>query len=84
MANYRRTISKLQTAILGQGRAIRMNTFQFYSAEKRCMISTNILIEKQLVKNRKGEMVMKDVEIYKSVSMPDIVKFLADIYKAGG
>ena len=84
MANHRRTVKKLQTALALSGRVVRMNTRQFYSAEQKRMIDSYSLIEKRPYKKRDGTTGMKDEEIYRSCSIIDIVKFLAGLYKGGG
>ena len=84
MANYRKVASKLQTALSIKQRIVRINTYQFYSQEQERLINVHSLVEKLPRANRKGEIVMKDIEIFKSCSMPEIVKFLANEYKAGG
>ena len=70
MKNYRRTIAKLQKALLLQGRQIRMSTRQFYSEEQNRLIDFYTLTEG---KN----------DVLKTASLPEVMKFLAAEYQKG-
>lgn len=54
MPNYRKIISKLQTALSLQDRVIRMNTYQMHSKEQQRMINCYSLVEKLPRKKPEG------------------------------
>lgn len=84
MPNYRRIAKKLQSAIAQTGRIIKMNTRQFYSEEQCRLIDCYVLTESKPYKKKNGEIGTKEFEIFKSCSLPKIVKELSEIYKGGG
>ena len=84
MANYKRIARKLQTALANAGRIIKINTLQFYSEEQNRMIDSYILLEKRPYRRKDGTAGMKNFELLKTCSMPEVVKFLAELYKGGG
>lgn len=67
MKSYRKTISKLQKALLLKGRQIRMTTRQFYSEQSERLIDYYTLTEG---KN----------DVFKSASLPEVMRFLAAEY----
>lgn len=76
MANYNRMISKLQTAILGAGGKVKINTYQFYSKEQNRMINTySVLVPKWSAFRQK----LVDHEMLKTCSAVEVVKFLANM-----
>lgn len=81
--NLRGKMKKLQTAIVGTGLVIKINSNQFFSAEQKRMITSyQIATPVTMWSEKKAEWVTRDYEILKSCSMAEIIMCLADIYKA--
>lgn len=81
--NVNGNIKKLQTAIIRKGLVITINRTQFYSAEYKKVINLyKICTPIIFFDERKNKWREKDYEILKTCSMPDIMRCLADIYKA--
>lgn len=76
MANYNRTISKLQMAILSAGGVVKVNTHQFHSKEQNRMINSYSVIIPMWSDIRQK---MVDHEMLKTCSAVEVVKFLARI-----
>lgn len=76
-------MKKLQTAILKRGLVIKINSSQFYSAEQKRMITSyRICTPINYYSEKYQEWKVKDYEILKTCSVPDIIYCLIDIYKA--
>ena len=81
--NLRGKMKKLQTAILGTGLIIKINSNQFFSNEqKRVITSYQVVTPVTAWSKRKVEWVTKDYEVLKTCSMAEVIMCLADIYKA--
>lgn len=80
--NMNSIMRKLQRAILQTGLVIKIGTTQFYSPEKKRMITIYILSTRVLQKNRRGEWKEKDYEILRSASQIEVVNCLNDIWQA--
>ena len=68
MASLRALVSKLQMALMAQGRIITLNQFQAYSE------TTGRVVTKFVISEKRAE---NYVKIFESWQLPDIVKFLA-------
>lgn len=64
--NIRKTINKLQSALIAKGYIYKINTFQFYSDQQNRMITGYRITEKQ------GK---KDVELLNSCSQVEVLKW---------
>lgn len=81
--NLKGKMKKLQTAIVGTGLVIKINSNQFFSAEQKRMITSyQIATPVTMWSEKKIEWVTRDYEILKSCSLAEIILCLADIYKA--
>ena len=80
--NMNSIMRKLQRAILQTGLVIKIDTTQFYSPEKKRMITIYILSTRVLQKNRRGEWKEKDYEILRTASQIEVVNCLNDIWQA--
>lgn len=79
------TISKLQLAIkLNADKVIKLSTSQFYSEEENKMFTKYTLTTPEAKKNKKGEIKVKDEEIFSSYSKVAILKKLASIFRNRG
>lgn len=76
MASYNRIIGRLQTAILGSGGVVKVNTHQFYSEEQNRMITSYSVIVPRWSSFREK---MVDHELLKTCSTVEVVKFLANM-----
>ncbi len=63
--NIRKTINKLQSALIAKGYIYKINTYQFYSDQQNHMITGYRITEKQ------GK---KDVELLNSCSQVEVLK----------
>lgn len=70
--NIRKTINKLQSALIAKGYIYKINTFQFYSEQQNRMITGYRITEKQ------GK---KDVELLNSCSQVEVLKWFAEKWK---
>lgn len=80
--NMNSIMRKLQRAILQTGLVIKIGTTQFYSPEKKRMITIYILSTRVLQKNRRDEWKEKDYEILRTASQIEVVNCLNDIWQA--
>lgn len=76
MASLRALTSKLQTALMLQGRKITINQFQAYSEKQKRMVTKFVCNEK----NQAGKYKM----IFSSWQLADVVQFLANELNGGG
>lgn len=75
-------INKLQKALLQCGYVVKINTRQFYSEEQNRMITMYEVLHPEWVKNKKEELVKRDIQIMKpTASQIDVVKILAKKYE---
>lgn len=81
MANLRRLIKKLQTAILHTGLVVKINVYKFYSKEQKRMISKYQITTPVSCRNKHGEWKNKDYEILSTCSTVEVVECLNDIYQ---
>lgn len=73
--NYRTVARKLQTALAMSGRKISINQYQTYSAKAGRTVTKYVLSEYvQHGDNGKYQ------NLFESWSLPDVVKFLANMY----
>ena len=80
--NLRGKMKKLQTAIIGTGLVIKINSNQFFSDDqKRVITSYQITTPVTQWSDLKQEWGKRDYEIVKTCSMPEIIMCLVDIYK---
>lgn len=64
--NIRKTINKLQSALIAKGYIYKINTYQFYSDQQNRMITGYRITQKQ------GK---KDVELMNSCSQVEVLKW---------
>ena len=67
-----------------KGKKIKVNTKQYYSEKTGKMGTKYILTTSVLRRNRKGEKVVKDEELFNSYSKVEVLKYLAGLYKELG
>lgn len=70
--NIRKTINKLQSALIAKGYIYKINTCQFFSDQQNRMITGYRITEKQ------GK---KDVELLNSCSQVEVLKWFAEKWK---
>lgn len=73
--NIRKTVNKLQSALIAKGYIYKINTYQFYSKEQNRMITGYSITEKQPYKKKNGEMSVKDVELFNNCSQVEVLKW---------
>lgn len=73
--NIRKTINKLQSALIAKGYIYKINTFQFYSDQQHRMITGCRITQKQPYRKNNGEMSEKDVELLNSCSQVEVLKW---------
>ena len=66
--NIRKSINKLQKALIQSGYIYKINTYQFYSDQQNRMITGYRITEKQPYRKKNGEMSEKEVELLNSCS----------------
>lgn len=79
--NIRKTINKLQYALIAKGYIYKINTYQFYSDQQNRMITGYRITEKQPYRKKNGEMSEKDVELLNSCSQVEVLKRFSDRWK---
>lgn len=81
--NLKGRLKQLQTAIIKKGIVIKVNSNQFYSEDQgRCITSYRVVTPISKYNEYDDKWEIKDYEILKTCSMPDVILCLADIYKA--
>lgn len=75
--NIRKTINKLQSALIAKGYIYKINTYQFYSKQQNHMITGYRITQKQPYRKKNGEMSVKDVELLNSCSQVEVLKWFA-------
>lgn len=73
--NIRKTISKLQSALIAKGYIYKINTYQFYSEQQNRMITGYRITQKQPYRKKNGEMSVKDVELFNRCSQVEVLKW---------
>ena len=73
--NIRKTINKLQSALIAKGYIYKINTYQFFSEQQNRMITGYRITEKQPYQKKNGEMSVKDVELLNSCSQVEVLKW---------
>lgn len=76
--NYMRTTKSLQRALAGKGIIYKISTYQFYSVNKKMSVTGYRVTEKQAYVKKNGEISVKDVELVKTYSKVDLLKWFAD------
>lgn len=76
--NKKRIIGKLQQALIKKGIRYKINTSQFFSEEQQRMITCYSVREKQSYTKPNGEITMKDVELLKTCSQIELLKWLTE------
>lgn len=66
--NTRKTINKLQSALIAKGYIYKINTYQFFSEQQNRMITSYRITQKQPYRKKNVEMSVKDVELLNSCS----------------
>lgn len=79
MTKLKTTANRLQMALTVRGRYITISTRQFYSEQFEKMCTKYILQERQVIQGEK-----KNVTLFKTMSMIDVVTFLANELNGGG
>lgn len=77
----RKTIHKLQSALIIKGYIYKINTYQFYSDQQNRMITGYRITQKQPYRKKNGEMSAKDVELLNSCSQVEVMKWFSDRWK---
>jgi methionyl-tRNA synthetase len=73
--NIRKSINKLQKALIQRGYIYKINTYQFYSDQQNRMITGCRITQKQPYRKKNGEMSVKDVELFNSCSQVEVLKW---------
>lgn len=73
--NIRKTINKLQSALITKGYIYKINTYQFYSDQQNRMITGYRITQKQPCRKKNGEMSVKDVELLNNCSKVEVLKW---------
>ena len=68
LKNYRRTIARLQRALLQHGRQVKLSSRQFYSEEQNRFIDYYVLTDGK-------------TDVLKTSSLPSVMVYLAEEYK---
>lgn len=76
--SIRKTINKLQSALIAKGYIYKINTFQFYSEQQNHMITGYRITQKQPYSKKNGEMSEKDVELLNSCSQVEVLKWFME------
>lgn len=79
MTKLKTTANRLQMALTVRGRYITISTRQFYSEQFEKMCTKYILQERQVIQGEK-----KNVTLFETMSMIDVVTFLANELNGGG
>ena len=79
--NIRKTINKLQSALIAEGYIYKINTFQFFSDQQNRMITGYRITQKQPYRKKNGEMSQKDVELLNSCSKVEVLKWFVEKWK---
>ncbi len=79
--NIKRTIKKLQTALIQKGVIYKINTYQFFCAEQNRMITGYKVTERQPYRKKNGEMSEKDVELLNTCSQVEVLKWFVEKWK---
>lgn len=72
--NIRKTINKLQSALIAKGYIYKINTCQFCSDQKNRMITGYRITQKQPYRKKSREMSEKDVELLNSCPQVEVLK----------
>lgn len=75
--NIRKTINKLQKALMQRGDIYKINTYQFFSEQQNRMITGYCIMEKQPYQKKNGEISEKVVELLNSCSQVEVLKWFA-------
>ena len=73
--NIRKTINKLQSALIAKGYIYKINTYQFFSDQQNRMITGYRITQKQPYRKKNREMSVKDVELLNSCSQVEVLKW---------
>lgn len=76
--NIRKTINKLQSALIAKGYIYKINTFQFYIEQQNRMITGYRITQKQPYRKKNGEMSVKDVKLFNSCSQVEVLKWFVE------
>lgn len=79
--NIRKTINKLQSALIAKGYIYKINTYQFYSDQQNRMITGYRITQKQPYCKKNGGMSEKDAELFNSCSQVEVLKWFSDRWK---
>lgn len=79
--NIRKTINKLQSALIAKGYIYKINTYQFYSDQQNRMITGYRITQKKSYRKKNGEMSVKDVELLNSCSQVEVLKWFVGEWK---
>lgn len=72
--NIRKTINKLQSALIAKGYIYKTNTYKFYGKQQNRMITGYRITQKQPCCKKNGEMSEKDAELLNSCSQVEVLK----------
>jgi hypothetical protein len=70
-------IKRLQKALAARGKIYKINTNQFYSNDQKRFILSYRVTEKQVIEKPDGQKVAKDIELIKTCSVPELLKWFA-------
>lgn len=79
--NIRGNIKKLQSALIKRGKIYKLNSYQFYSTDQKRLINSYSVTEKQECLRDNGEIVMKDVELIRTCSQVEILKWFIEEWR---
>ena len=81
--NIRKTINKLQSALIAKGYIYKINTYQFYSEQQNRMITGYRITQKQPYRKKNGEVSAKDVEMLNRCSQVEVLKWFVGEMERG-
>lgn len=76
--NIRKTINKLQSALIAKGYIYKINTYQFFSEQQNRMITGYRITQKQPYHKKNGEMSQKDAELLNSCGQVEVLKWFVE------
>lgn len=76
--NLKKTVYRLQTALIRRGRYIKINQYQKYAEKAGRMVTKYVCYEKRLTNGK-----MKNVIICESYQVSDVVKALVALFDGG-
>lgn len=79
--NFRQQTNKLQQVLISKGIIYKINTYQFFSEEQNRMITGFSVTEKQPYEKKDGTIGMHDVELKRTCSQIELLKWFAEKWR---